>query len=107
VQHVGGAPADSTGIQVPEDETSITEPGMFGPTPSQGFFLRHMKNLEVSHVEVQPVAADPRASFYLEDVHRADFIGGYGPSTPPAFSISNSSDVRIRLSRAAADSTTP
>ena len=76
-----------------------------GPTPSQGFFLRHMKNVEVSHAEVQPVAADPRASFYLEDLHRADFVAVTAPSTPPAFSINNSSDVRIRISRAAPDST--
>ena len=107
VQHVGGAPADSTKIQVPENQAMYPEPGMFGPTPSQGFFLRHMKNLEVSHAEVQPVAADPRASFYLEDVHRADFIAVTAPSTPPAFSFNNSSDVRIRISRAAPDSTTP
>jgi polygalacturonase len=107
VQHVGGAPADSTKIQVPENETMYPEPGMFGATPSQGFFLRHMKNLEVSHVEIQPVAADPRASFYLEDVHRADFIAVTAPSTPPAFSFNNSSDVRIRISRAAPYSTTP
>jgi len=107
VQHVGGAAADSTKIQVPEDEARYPEPGMFGPTPSQGFFLRHMKNVEVSHAEIQPVAADPRASFYLEDVHRADFVAITAPTTPPAFSMNNSSDVRIRLSRAAADSTTP
>ena len=107
VQHVGGAAADSTKIQVPENERMYPEPGMFGPTPSQGFFLRHMKNLEVSHAEIQPVAADPRASFYLEDVHRADFVAVTAPSTPPAFSMNNSSDVRIRLSRAAPDSTTP
>ena len=107
MQHAGGAAADSTKIQVPEDETKYPEPGMFGPTPSQGFFLRHMKNVEVSHVEIQPVAADPRASFYLEDVHRADFVAVTAPSTPSAFSINNSSDVRIRISRAAPDSTTP
>jgi len=107
VQHVGGAPEDSTKIQVPERENMYPEPGMFGPTPSQGFFFRHMKNLEVSHAEIQPVAADPRASFYLEDVHRADFVAITAPSTPSAFSINNSSDVRIRLSRAAPDSTTP
>jgi polygalacturonase len=107
VQHVGGAPADSPQIQVPEDEAKYPEPDMFGPTPSQGFFLRHMKNVEVSHAEIQPVAADPRASFYLEDVHRADFVAITAPSTPPAFSIHNSSDVRIRISRAAPDSTTP
>jgi hypothetical protein len=103
VQHVGGAAADAAKIQVPEDENKYPEPGMFGPTPSQGFFLRHIKNLEVSHAEIAPVAADSRASFYLEDVHRADFIAITAPSTPPAFSINNSSDVRIRLSRAAPD----
>ena len=107
VQHVGGAAEDSTKIQVPERENMYPEPGMFGPTPSQGFFFRHMKNLEVSHAEIQPVAADPRASFYLEDVHRADFAAVTAPSTPPAFSVNNSSDVRIRISRAAPDSTTP
>ena len=107
VQHVGGAAADSTKIQVPEDETKYPEPGMFGPTPSQGFFFRHMRNLEVSHAEIQPLAADPRGSFYLEDVHRADFVAVTAPSTPPAFSVNNSSDVRIRISRAAPDSTTP
>jgi hypothetical protein len=80
---------------------------MFGPTPAQGFFLRHIKNIEMSHVEIQPAAPDPRPSFYLEDVHRADFIAVTAPSAPPAFSINNSTDVRIRLSRAAPDSTIP
>jgi hypothetical protein len=39
-------------------------------------------------------------------VHRADFIAITAPSQPAAFSINNSSDVRIRISRAAPDSTT-
>jgi hypothetical protein len=80
---------------------------MFGPTPSSGFYLRHLKNIEMSHVELAPVAPDPRPSFTLEDVHRADFIAITAPSTPPAFSINKSSDVRILMSRAAPDSTTP
>jgi hypothetical protein len=40
-------------------------------------------------------------------VHRADFVAITAPSTPPAFSINKSTDVRILLSRAAADSITP
>ncbi len=107
VQHVGGAAPDSSTIQVPEVEKMYPNPSMFGPTPSQGFFLRHIKNLELSNVEIQPVAPDPRPSFYLDDVHRADFIAVTAPSDPPAFSINNSTDVRVRMSRAAPDTTIP
>ena len=80
---------------------------MFGPTPSSGFFLRHIKNVEMSHVELAPVAPDPRPSIYLGDVHRADFFAITAPGTPAAFSINNSTDVRILMSRAAPDSITP
>jgi hypothetical protein len=61
----------------------------------------------MSHVEVKTAAPDPRPSIYLDDVHRADFIAITAPSTPTAFSINRSSDVRILLSRAAPDSLTP
>jgi hypothetical protein len=80
---------------------------MFGITPAHGFYLRHIKNIELSHVEVHPAAPDPRPSFYLDDVHRADFIAVTAPTTPPAFSINRSTDVRILISRAAPDSITP
>jgi polygalacturonase len=107
VQHVGGASPDSINVQVPEDEDKYPNPGMFGPTPSQGFFLRHIKNIEMSHIEIEPAAPDPRPSFYLDDVQHADFMAITAPSTPAAFSTNNSTDVQIRLSRAAPDSTIP
>jgi hypothetical protein len=61
----------------------------------------------MSHVEIHPAAPEPRPSFYLEDVHRADFVAVTAPTTPPAFSINKSTDVRILISRAAPDSITP
>ena len=107
VQSAGGGAANLVDIHPPEDENKYPEPGMFGATPSYGFYLRHINRIEMSHVEVHPAAPDPRPSFYLEDVHRADFVAITAPSTPPAFSINKSTDVRILLSRAAADSITP
>ena len=107
VQSAGGGAPDLVNIHPPEDEAKYPEPGMFGATPAHGFYLRHIKNLELSHVEVRPTVPDPRPSFYLDDVHRADFIAVTAPSTPPAFSINNSTDVRILISRAAPDSITP
>jgi len=105
VQHAGGAGPDSPSIPVPENEKMYPNPGMFGPTPSHGFFLRHMKNLEMSHVEIRPENPDARPAFFLDDVQRADFFAITAPSAPPAFAMNNSADVRVRLSRAAADLT--
>jgi polygalacturonase len=93
-------------LQVPEMETGYPELLQFGPTPSNGFFLRHLKNLEMSHVEIAPSAPDPRPAFWLEDVHRADFFAITAPPQPN-FSLHSITDLRILWSRAAKDTTLP
>ncbi len=107
VECVGGGTPDQVKIEVPERENGYPEPGMLGPLPAYGFYFRHLNRLEMSHVEVAPVAPDARPAIYLDDVHRADFIAITAPSTPPAFSFNKSTDIRVLLSRAAPDSTTP
>jgi polygalacturonase len=102
-QHVGGASQDSVAVRPPEFENKYPDPGMFGPMPAQGFFLRHIRNLEMSHVEVQPMQPDPRPSFFLHGVDRADFIAVTTPSGIPAFHLDKVTDLRILLSRAAPD----
>ena len=89
-------------IQVPEQQQGYPELGSFGPTPCQGFFIRHLKNLEMSHVEVAPAKADSRPAFWLEDVQRADFFAVTAPSQPN-FALRNVRDLRIFWSRAAKD----
>ena len=98
-------------IHVPEQESSdrptnqwYPELLRFGPTPCNAFFVRHLKNLEMSHVEVSPQAPDPRPAFWLEDVHRADFFAITAPPQPN-FSLHNVSDLRVFWSRAAKDTT--
>jgi polygalacturonase len=104
IQHQGGASADDAKIVMPENADKYPDPGMFGPTtPSQGFFLRHVTNLEMSHVEIQPATPDQRPSFYLDEVNRADFIAVTAPTTPPAFALNKVTDLRILMSRAAKD----
>ncbi|HEY5381278.1 MAG TPA: glycoside hydrolase family 28 protein [Acidobacteriaceae bacterium] len=103
VQHVGGASTESVSINPPEFEKKYPEPSMFGPMPAQGFFFRHVDRLEVSHTEVQPVAPDPRPSFYLTDVRRADFIAVTAPKGQAAFSLHDVTDFRVAISRAAPD----
>jgi len=104
IQQRGGGSTDDAKIVMPQDDDKYPDPGMFGPaTPSQGFFLRHITNLEMSHVEVQPATPDQRPSFYLEDVNRVDFIAVTAPTTPPAFALNKVTDLRILISRAAKD----
>jgi polygalacturonase len=103
MQHKGGADAEQARIVPPEQIDQYPDPGMFGPMPAQGFFLRHVRNLEMSHVEIAPRANDGRPSFVLEDVTRADFIAVTAPTEPAAFLLRSAKDVRINLSRAAKD----
>jgi hypothetical protein len=92
------------GLQVPELASGYPELLQFGPTPSHGFFLRHLRNLEMAHVEIAPQAYDPRPAFHLEDVHRADLFAVTAPPQPN-FSLKDVTDLRILWSRAARDIT--
>ncbi len=103
MQHRGGADAAQAKLTPPEAPEKYPDPNMFGPMPAQGFFLRHLKNLEMSHVEIAPMATDARPSFVLEDVTRADFLAVTAPTTPAAFDLRSARDVRVSLSRAAHD----
>ena len=42
--------------------------------PATGFFVRNVRNIEMSNVEIAVEAPDPRAAFYLDDVEDADFF---------------------------------
>jgi polygalacturonase len=103
IQHQGGDYADLVKVVPPENVEKYPDPGMFGPMPAGGFFFRHVRNLELSHVEVASMNADPRPSFYLEDVNRADFIAVTAPTSNPAFRLNKVTDLRVLLSRAAKD----
>ncbi len=103
MQHKGGGTAEQAKLVPPELVDKYPDPGIFGPTPSQGFFLRHIRNLEMGHVEIAPVTQDARPSFVLTDVTRADFLAISAPSSPPAFALRQAADVRVHVSRAAKD----
>ncbi len=106
IENLGGATADAAAIKPPEKEDSYPEPSMFGQIPSLGFFLRHVRNVEMSHVELATVSPDARPAFYLDDVSRADFFAITAPRAADGnFALNNVKDLRIGWSRAAADTT--
>lgn len=102
--HKGEFPPEAVGRAVPEMEDGYPELSKFGPTPSNAFYIRHLKNLEMSHVEIAPEKPDARPAFWLEDVQRADFFAITAPAQK-SFVLKKVSDLRILWSRAAKDTT--
>jgi polygalacturonase len=108
VETLGGATSDAAKVQPPELEDKYPEPGMFGATPASGFFLRHIRNLEMSHVEIANTKPDARPAFSLVDVERADFFAITAPRNSAGnFALHGVKDLRIGWSRAAADTSLP
>jgi hypothetical protein len=106
IETVGGGTAELAKIEPPENESNYPEPSMFGPMPASGFYLRHLRNVEMSHVEIANTTPDTRPAFYLTDVERADFFAITAPrGTDGAFALHSVKDLRIGWSRAAADTT--
>ena len=104
IETAGGAPDAAAQVQPPEFENKYPEPGMFGAMPASGFFLRHLRNLEMSHVEIANSTPDARPAFYLTGVERADFFAVTAPrSANGTFALHDVKNLRIGWSRAAAD----
>ena len=72
VNRGGGTKSDAE-AQVPEKEKQYPEPNMFGTTPAHGFFVRHVRGLEMQAVKIECSNADARPVFALEDVQDATF----------------------------------
>ena len=104
IEAAGGAPAGAVSLQLPELEDKYPDPAMFGTTSASGFYMRHVRHVEMSHVEIATRAADARPAFYLNDVDRADFFAITAPhGANGVFSLHSVKDLRIGWSRAAAD----
>jgi len=72
IQHPGGGTRADALLQLAEKEKEYPEPNMFGTTPAHGFFVRHVKGIELSGIKVDCPTQDERPAFVLDDVRDAD-----------------------------------
>ena len=101
----GGGTSDEAAIQPPEIESDYPEPNRFGPMPAYGFFIRHVKGIELRDVEIQTEKPEARPAFALNDVDGADFSRIKTPrSSGPTWSLTNVRDFGIGQSRPFVDS---
>lgn len=69
----GGGTKAQAAREVPALVNDYPDPSRFGVTPAYGFFIRNVKDLKVSDVEVSYSAEDLRPAFVLDHVEGADF----------------------------------
>jgi polygalacturonase len=70
----GGGTKEQAALEPPERENIYPEPTMFGELPAYGFFIRHIKGLQIRDVEVSYLTPDMRPAFWLNDVNDVEFI---------------------------------
>jgi len=106
LEQVGGGSAQMAAVEPEEREAAYPDPHMFGELPASGFFVRHLRNLEMSNVEIATLSADARPAFWLKDVEGADFFRLRIPQgAAPAFDLRQVRDFRSFGCRQLADVT--
>ncbi len=68
--------------EVPENEKGGPGERMFGKLPSWGFFIRHVKGLELENVSIETRRGDTRPAIILQDVQGLDMENVH-PSNGP------------------------
>ena len=92
----GGAPKEQADLVVPEKEKAYPDPQEFGKMPAYGFFIRHVKNLEMSNIEMKLENEDFRPPIMLEDVKGVTFTNVKAPHAKdvPTFVLKNVTDFK-------------
>jgi polygalacturonase len=71
IQHRGEGTREMAAIQPQEQETGYPDPNRFGDMPAHGFYVRHVKDIEISNVEFEVMKADARPVMIFSDVEDA------------------------------------
>ncbi len=69
----GGAEKEQAEVEVPELEDGYPDPRNFAPIPAYGFFIRHVKGIELNNVDISFENEDFRPPFILDDVKDVEF----------------------------------
>ena len=101
----GGGTKEQAALDPPEKEDTYPEPTMFGDLPAYGFFIRHVKELQMRDVEVSFLKEDLRPAFWLNDVTDIDFLHlkAQHAADVPTFWMKNVSNLSVQQSWPIAD----
>jgi polygalacturonase len=105
IYYQGGGTKEQAALDPPEKEDTYPEPTMFGVLPSYGFFIRHVKGIEMRDVKVSYMKEDARPPFMLTDVVGADFfnIQGQRGADVPTFVLKKVESFSVQQSAPLSD----
>jgi polygalacturonase len=105
IYYQGGGTKQQAALEPPEKEKDYPEPVMFGEMPAYGFFIRHVKGLEMNNVELSYMKEDLRPAFVLNDVKGADFFRVRAQREPdvPTFTFLNVENFSVQQSSSLPD----
>ncbi len=86
ITYKGGGTKEDAELMPPENEAVYPEPWMFGTIPASGFFIRHVKNIELNNIRIDFIQPDFRPSLWMKDVEGVRLInyrGGTGKGVKP------------------------
>ena len=100
IQYRGGGTGKQAALEPPEKESSYPEPSMFGDIPAYGFFIRHVRGLQLENIKIEHVKEDKRPAFVCDDVKNVDLRNIKLQKTHgiPLFAVKNVEGFRIASS---------
>jgi polygalacturonase len=105
IWYKGGGTKENAAVTPPEKETDYPDPRNFGMTPAYGFFLRHVKSLDLDRIQTHTLADDQRPPFVLEDADDIDFerVKAQHAAGVPLFVLHGVTHMRTRMTDGAKD----
>src|SRR5206468_988420 len=98
IYYKGGGTKQQAALEPAEKENDYPEPSMFGEIPAYGFFIRHVRGLEMNGVNVSYLKDDARAPFIISDAKSVEFrnLKAQHGSGVPDFILKGVNDFSIR-----------
>jgi polygalacturonase len=107
IYYQGGGTKAQAALAPPEDEKTYPEPRMFGEIPAYGFFIRHVKGIELNDVQVSYLKEDLRPAIVAESVQgmQLNHLQAQHAAGIPSIVLNNVEDFAIRQSPSIPDAT--
>lgn len=101
MEHNGKGTVSDTSLAVPENSSTYPGCRMFGKKlPASGFYVRHVKNIQFTNVQVKLMNAEVRPAIVCDDVQGAEITGlkftAATGSTPEPIRQVNSNKIIIK-----------
>jgi hypothetical protein len=109
IYYKGGGTKEQAALQPPEKETDYPEPTMFGEMPTYGFFIRHVRGLQMSDISLKYVSEDVRPPFIISDAKAIDLnhVKMDRASSVPSIILNDVEDFSVRQSPPLNDTVLP